>query len=715
MTDQEADALIDRQLRNIAVPADLAARLQRLATWPDDELDQDLAAVPVPSALAARLKDITADLPLDRKLTDLPVPVGLKARLRSLVGKSRIAVQWQRVALQAIALSLLVAAGLGYSAFAWRLLAGSRPIPSSVTTLVFIQPLPLELEAEHGELELVVSSELESDIAIPSPAVVEAAPQEPWSIEEGDGVYPVAEVFLAAQDQRLEKALNRLRWPVLGAPRGQDESPQLALVRLPVARGIATPLTPGYHRAFLFRTNVHPPIWPAANESLQQSLAPLSVATDSFDEAFAAIRRKQRLAADQIRPEDFIAAIEHDLPKPASGELSLTLATAPSMFGPNRARLVGLGVCAGDTLNRQRPSTHLVLAIDFSAGLAKSGSWPWVQEAILETLARMGPHDRVSLVFFQNQVVMGSTPLDRDSADLLRSQLAGARPQGDADPAVGLEAALDVALTAETPAQERHVVLLTDGHFDITAQEVQRVRFLARQASQAGVGIDVLNLSGGRSIAEGPAILSRAMQVHERAVDSRRRLVHTLQGLLHGDEAITAYEVKLVVRFVPDIVAAYRLIGHESNTMAQLITPPMVTELHQGEQALVLFELLPAADSKQEIAAEAELSWIDMATGQPRLLRRQLSRSELMQPWDNASVAFRAAAIAAEGAEQLRGSRAALRYFQWHNEEPVDLSELAFQARALLSTDSPASLRQLIMLLEGVSELPQRERGDRRR
>jgi hypothetical protein len=72
-----------------------------------------------------------------------------------------------------------------------------------------------------------------------------------------------------------------------------------------------------------------------------------------------------------------------------------------------------------------------------------------------------------------------------------------------------------------------------------------------------------------------------------------------------------------------------------------------------------------------------------------------------MQPWESASPHFRAAAIAAEAAEQLRGSRAALREFQWHNHEPVDLSELASQARALSSQGPAFSLRQLIALLEG--------------
>jgi hypothetical protein len=138
--------------------------------------------------------------------------------------------------------------------------------------------------------------------------------------------------------------------------------------------------------------------------------------------------------------------------------------------------------------------------------------------------------------------------------------------------------------------------------------------------------------------------------------------------------------------------------------MAQLTPPAAAVELRSGDQALVLFELLPAANSEHDTVAEVELTYTEASASKPGTIRRKVSRSELMQPWETAPPHFRAAAIAAEAAEQLRGSRAALREFQWHGGEPVVLGDLASQARGLLSQGPDASLRELITLIEGARQ-----------
>src|SRR5205085_6575796 len=143
---------------------------------------------------------------------------------------------------------------------------------------------------------------------------------------------------------------------------------------------------------------------------------------------------KKRILGERVRSEDFIAAVEHGLPQPPAGDVSLTTLGSVSPFGPEATRLLGLGVRAGEAASRQRPSTHLVVAVDFSAGLARSGNWPWVREALLELLARLGRDDRLSLVVYQDEALMASSPLEPKDASLLRERLANAAPQGEVDP-----------------------------------------------------------------------------------------------------------------------------------------------------------------------------------------------------------------------------------------------------------------------------------------
>lgn len=698
MTDDEADSLIDAQLRNVAVPAELAARLRTLAQWPDEEVDRELTGVAIPFALGDRLKDIATHEELDEQLQDLPQPLGMRLRLRKIAARSQ---RWQTVAMRTLAASLLLTVSLGYGAFTLNLLFGIRGDGDSIaTTFTIMRPASVELEAEQADVELVFAAEVDGPGADPAETeFVSLLPAETWLAANSTRPAPVEEILAAGQAGKLNRPLTM---PILGAPI-QDDLPQLDLVRLPQARGVATPLVPGYNRAFLLHRGVHPPILPGLNPVLQQSLAPISLATDSFDQVHALLTARKRIAADMVRTEDFIAAIQHDLPAPAAGDVSLSVFGSVSPFGPDRTRLLGLGVKAGEATTRQRPTTHLVIALDFSAGLNRSGHWPWVRESLLESLARLGSDDRISLVFYQDEVLMASAPLARHDLPLLRKRLTNAAPTGEVDPACGVEAALDLALAAETPARTRRIVVLTDGHFELASQHHRRLKLVAEQAGQAGIDLDVIQLGGGRSVAGGAAIVSQAMSVPRSNFDSRRSLAHGLLSLLHGDEAIAATEAKLVVRFAPEAVAAYRLVGHEANTMAQLTPPSQVVELRAGDAALVMFELLPTAH-RVETIAQVELSWLIPSSGERRSVQRSVSRSELSQPWDGSPPAFRAATIAAEAAEQLRGSRAALRELKWTGNDRVEFADLLGQARALRASANEADFSPLVSLLQAAAD-----------
>lgn len=705
MTDDEADTLIDAQLRNVAVPAELAVRLRQLADWPDEQLDRELTDVVVPVLLNGRLKCIANNEELDERLRDVSQPVTLRARLRDIAARSQ---RRQQAGSRSLAASLLLALTLSYGAFAWQLLFGARHgVAPPPTTFAVMQPDAVHLHLGQSEAELVIAT-VEDEPAEESgnAQFVSISQAEPLTlVNEARRLSPVTAIFGVAQAGKLDLPLSL---PVLGAPI-PDGLPQLDLVQLPQARGVVTPMTPSYNRSFLLRTGVHPPIPTGLNPILQQSLAPLSVTTDSFDQVRALLAAKKRIAMDQVRTEDFIAAVDHNLPAPSADELSLSAFGSITPFGPERTRLLGLGVRAGEAMSRRLPSTHLVIAVDFSGGLARSGNWPWVREALLETLARLGSDDRVSLVFYQDEVLMASAPLERKDALLLRQRLASATPHGEVDPAIGIEAALDVALAAETPAKTRRLAVLTDGHFELAAPHHKRLQLIADQAADADIDIDVVRVGGGRSVAEGAAAVSRAVRANLSNFDVRRGLVHGLLRFLHGDAAITAKEAKLVVRFVPEAVAAYRLIGHEANTMAQLTPPSQVVELRAGDEALVMFELLPTAHSA-EMVAEVELSWLAPGSSDRRSTVRRVSRLEMLQSWDAMPPAFRAATIAAETAEQLRGSRSALRELQWGRNADAELSELLRHARALRSSADDNAFQSLVGLLEDAAARPELER-----
>jgi Ca-activated chloride channel family protein len=129
-------------------------------------------------------------------------------------------------------------------------------------------------------------------------------------------------------------------------------------------------------------------------------------------------------------------------------------------------------------------------------------------------------------------------------------------------------------------------------------------------------------------------------------------------------------EVSLQVEFDPRRVAAYRLIGHEGNALSSVIPASTPADLRSGEAATTLFELWLAnpamkpgsyGEQPDSRLATVTLRWKDAATSERRTATRQVTLADFRATFGDCPPAWQMAAIAAESAELLRGSREALR------------------------------------------------------
>jgi hypothetical protein len=697
MTPEEQDALLAAELRDVPIPDGLAARLRTLGAWPDEEIDRELAAVSPPHSLAARLHAIPFDDELDRGLRNVALPVQLVQRMRRAASGAE---HWQQ-AIGALAAMLLLTVSLGYGAFAANMLLRARvaTTPSATWTVGYAAEMrfePERVELASPEVIAWTSPDAPSDAAA-------LTPLDPWPTEASAGSSAVSDVLALWRTGELTRSVYG---EVLGAvPVTTAETPPLTIVRMPTARGIAAPLVRGYDRAFLLRTGVHPPIVPSLQPSLQRSLAPLSFSTTSFDDALAALAAKRALSADDIRVEDFIAAGTPRWPHSGDHPVALHIAGAASPFGPEGSRVLAIGVSAGVSA---APRTHLVAVIDFSADLATIAAWPMLREALVDLVARQRSQDRTSLLFLQDEVVMASQPLQAGDAPLLRQRLLAVEPDGTLDLSAGIAAGLDLALAADTPAENTQLVVVTPGRFDLTTAQSARLASVANDAKKSGVPMHLVQLGG--EVASGGAELAKVMHASAHAASERRQLVERFVGYLTNHDVRVASETRVIVEFNPAVVAAYRMVGHEANSMARLVAPGTTTELISGDRATVLFELLATAAPPQASIAQVRCEWVDPHSGEKRSAEQTVSQSEIMGGWDSAPAELRSATIAAEAAEKLRRSRQQLRQLQWARRDPVTWAELLAQVRQVEPSSEARGLMPLGEALRRFAELPEESR-----
>jgi hypothetical protein len=599
----------------------------------------------------------------------VPFELVWRARRQPWTRRTRRAIELAGNLALALLLFVVIYGGLtvGTGAFLASIYPQAIPVEEPAFELIVDRPVrldgtfgagPIELVAWQGEVvadqvsELTASADSrEGDLAIESPQTSTWPPGGPISewITARSGTDPTGNIVL-------------IRWGILGYPQFDNEvTPELEAPEFPAAAGVEPPAVHGYDRAFVLRHGVFPPIRPSANPKLASVALPLAIDSTSQQNVAWLAGQGELPAPSQVRTEDFLAAMDYRFPPATPGELAIRTAAGPSVFGPPGTGLVQIAAVAG-ALPREKDETHhLVVALDASASMARGHRLELVRKAMGRLLDSLDPRDRLSLVVFQEDVIYQVERAARAEQDSIRQLLAELRPRGGTDLAEGLQQAVAAALAEDqAPDKSSRIVLVTDSQVSMPPETLSLVTEMLESAAGAGVCLDVMDVGDHAEI--DPTLARWAEQMHgdvrrPQTIDQAARL---LTEALAGRSTFIASEARLSVRFNPGAVAAYRLIGHEPNPMAGLHPPALAAELRAGDVAATLMEIWFQPNDENDVG-QVELAWRDPSSGQEHKRTQRISRIQFASTWEQAPLSLQQAAIAAQTAEVLRGSRTALR------------------------------------------------------
>jgi Ca-activated chloride channel family protein len=708
---------IDRELRRVPVPDGLLARLREVAAHGADEaLDEQLCAVPVPEGLEARLRLIVDDEKLDRRLAEVVLPDGLMARLRQIpadelldeairdvptpaefVPSLAAAVRRQAVPSElirwAVAASVFLAVGASYFGGLSRLaaiVAGAGASEQSLAKLAArAKTLPAvevpTLAAADASPAAAGGHAPAAEVPVDRPARPLLAESDLWPDAAGGGGRFGREALRSADAEHAERLMaqvaTRLRpadldldaaWrsylregiithPVL------DEAPPLETALPVVARGILPPVAVGFDRVALARTGVHPFVNPGSEPRLETAKTPLVTKATSFDQLWQRLHDDRggnlRPLGSRARPEDFLAAIDYRFLPPSNGALAIRTAAGPSPFAgaTSGLRLMQIAV-QGKTLERAaRSPVHLTLAVDVSRSMGFEGRLVMVREGLASLAAQLRTEDRVSLVIFGDRSEVVLENVDRADDQALAAAIASLAAQRATNFGGGLE--LAAAVSRRTIAAEngkplglrRAILIFADAPRIATEAQKASIRRLLENLASEGIRVSMADLSLGLGADEQLSNFAAAAHGKVQTVDSAREVHQATEEVLLGRSSEIAADVEMTVRFNPKAVARYRLVGHEATL--GLPTAPLKATLRSGDAATALFEVVLKADGTNDVAT-VNLEWTDAVTSKHQTLSQPISRVQFANSLAESPMSLQAAAVAAEAAEVLRGSRA---------------------------------------------------------
>ncbi|MCH8923343.1 MAG: von Willebrand factor type A domain-containing protein, partial [Planctomycetes bacterium] len=502
---------LDRALCEVALPEGFLARLKEIpaasAVQFDEQLDRRLRDVPVPAGLVGRLKGIAiaTDEDLDEAVRDVPVPEELIVELKKMVPVHR----WtqprrriHRVAEMALAASLLLMIGGSYLGAMASLivdtLGGNRRAVVSLETPRWEVEIPsveaeFELSADRPALEpprqLIGPVEFRMELARQFDQIVPPGTiSDPFALPSGFSPEDFETNFMLHRWGGLVFAYDR-EWDALGAIR-----------TLPaiVPRGSEPPEIGQFDWRFYLQHQVFPFVSPAAESSLRTSAVPLGADTHSYDLAQRRLADGKLPEAEDVRVEDFLAAIDYHFLPPRRDALGIRTAAGPSPLSANMgAHLLQVGVQAAEMPAGARQGTHLTVALDVSASMGWQGRWDMTQEALRGLIGRLGPHDRLSIVVFSDKAERLIENLSAEDADLILAAVGALQPNRSTNVGAGLASACWLAMQGSPGGDfSRRVVLLTDGLPRLSDSASARIEQIVSDARVDGITLEVIDLSG---------------------------------------------------------------------------------------------------------------------------------------------------------------------------------------------------------------------------
>lgn len=699
---EAADAArLERQLRDVPLPDGLRERLKAGRVPLGTALDAAVREVPVPAGLNQRLRAAVGDEAFDERLRDVPLPIDLLNDLRTIPYERSA---WRPVRRMALAASWMLLIGGGYLAALLGLLAelsANTRRHDSLNDVVVMDFGPLELAGSAGwdrdVSDLALLGGLSISITSTEPPIdsrtssaessgseTELRPLEPTWLADADGgpVESLRTQFVS--DWRPLENTVLLRVGPLGASGSSGGAlPPLEVVPEPQPRGFQPPLSPprlgAFDRSFFVSRGVFPPSYPAFDPRLSQLELPLIASTASWRRLQEWLSRGELPSTRDVRVEEFLAAWDYPWQRPEPGEIAVRTAAGPAPFsepadgGPFAIRptLLQIAALAGP-LPRQasESAARLTIALDSSTSMNWNGRWDRVRDGVSDWLDQLAPADRVSVLAFGDEPRWRIAAASGEELATVRDMLATTNPSGGSNLAEAVRAAVALALESR-PETDRadansgptsvgdalvrsHVVLVTDSHARLSDENFAKLRTMLNLAAEAGVRLHVCDVAAGKPDERLGELVALGGGDYRR-VESADELRWQFYQLASERNGVVAADAKLRVRFNPEAVVAYRLVGHEPTLLTGLSAAAVEQPLRAGETAVTLFEVWLNENVEAGEVAWAEVHWLDPISGQPQQTPRQrVSRLQFATSVAEMSLSLQAAALLAETAEVLR-------------------------------------------------------------
>jgi Ca-activated chloride channel family protein len=294
------------------------------------------------------------------------------------------------------------------------------------------------------------------------------------------------------------------------------------------------------------------------------------VDTASYDVFRLYARQGTLPPATGVRLEEYVNYFSYDYPAPAVDgphPFYISLAAAQQVFD-RPTTLLRVGIQATNPPPYTKKPANLVFLLDVSGSMDDPVKLPLIKTMMVQALDVLDPTDTVAVVTYSDTATVRLTPTPVSSRQTIVNVIDGLFAGGSTAGADGMGLAYQQATNGFIPGGINHIVMCTDGDFNVGPSSTSELLTLIRQKRQTGVTLTVLGFgSGNLNDAMMESVADAGNGIYSVIIDGDHAQQYVRNKLL-ATIVHVAKDMKIQVEFNPDLVYAYRLLGYEDRDIA---------------------------------------------------------------------------------------------------------------------------------------------------
>lgn len=364
---------------------------------------------------------------------------------------------------------------------------------------------------------------------------------------------------------------------------------------------------------------------------------------------------------EAVRVEEFINAFDYDYTPPTDDAFKVHLEGAPSRFGEGkRLQLLRVGIQGRVVPDVDRKDAILTFVIDVSGSMGMENRLGLVKKALRLLVKQLRPTDKIGIVVYGTdaRVVLPHTSVV--NREHILDRIDSLCPEGVTNVEDGIHKGYELARRNSESDCINRVVLCSDGvaNEGVTDPEVL-LKQIRGYVDDDGIFLTTVGFGMGNYndvLMEELAKKGNGNYAYVDTLNEARRIfVENLTGTLQ----VIAKDAKVQVKFNPDTVRSFRLIGYENRQMKHADfrnDEADAGEIGSGHSVTALYEVKLNRGVDSGRLAKVSIRYEDPDTQKVKEVSEKFAIEDLKDKFEDTSPGLQFAATVAQFAEILRES-----------------------------------------------------------